>query len=511
MPMRNPVNATWDFLRGRDLQAPELVPQRGRPTTHDPSDRKLFQWNDPGALITPPTQITSGPAQWMLASPASAQSDSNSAVWACLLALSSAHIEPPLKVWQGDPETRTATWLPSVPLQMLLAEPNPVHTNLEVWFWTSWAKHLDGNAYLKKVRSGDPTQGNVVELWPLSPRLVKPITLPGSSSLIDAYRYTYAPGKWEDIPVDNILHFRIGIDDLDHRLGLSPIKRLVREIGSDQSATQFTDALLRNFGIPGLVVHVPQGASLNEEQAESLKQQLQTRFGFENRGNVGVLTAGAELRQFGFSPADLNLEALHNVPETRIAAVMGVPPAVAGLGVGLAQSSAYASLKQIRENFTEVTVSPNWRMDAAVLNHQLKPDFEVDPDVRIGYDLSGVRALQEDRTTLFTRLDNAVRTGWVMPNEARAEVGLPPMDGGDVPAPQPMPLQPGTTRPGRLPELPAAPPPKHDERVISLKAGELTADALQALVELGTPALADDLQRFFDGQRRRVMRSLTRP
>jgi HK97 family phage portal protein len=505
--MRNPVTATWDFLRGRDLQT--LEPQRGSPITHDPSDRKLFQWNDPGALITPPTHITSGPAQWMLANPQSGQSDFNSAVWACLFALSSAHIEPPLKVWQGDPETRTAEWLATSPMQALLTQPNPAHTNLEVWFWTSWAKRLDGNAYLKKVRSGNPLSGNVVELWPLSPRLVRPITLPDSTNLIDYYRYTWAPNKWEDISPENIVHFRIGIDDLDHRLGLSPIKRLVREVASDGAATQFTDALLRNFGIPGLVVHVPQGASLNDEQAEALKQQLQTRFGFENRGNVGVLTAGAELRQFGFSPADLNLEALHNVPETRIAAVMGVPPAVAGLGVGLAQSSAYASLKQIRENFTEVTVIPNWRMDSAVLNHQLRPDFTDDVNVNIGYDLSHVRALQEDRTSLFTRLDNAVRTGWVMPNEARAEVGLPPVSGGDVPAPQPMPLQPGIGRPGRLPELPAAPPPK--ERSITLKAGDLTAETFLALVDLGTPALEEELQRYFDGQRRRLVRSLAKP
>jgi HK97 family phage portal protein len=282
----------------------------------------------------------------------------------------------------------------------------------------------------------------------------------------------------------------------------------VREIASDTAATQFSDALLRNFGVPGLVVQVPPGASLSDDQAEALKQQLQTRFGFENRGNVGVLTAGATMQQFGFSPQELNLEALHNVPETRIAAVMGVPPAVAGLGVGLAQTSNFASMKQVRENFTEVTVIPAWRMDAATFNHQLKPDFTDEPDVRVAYDLSKVRALQEDRTALFTRLDNAVRTGWVMPNEARAEVGLEPMAGGDVPMPKPQ--TPAFPVPGQQ----AAPPPEvppAKERVISLKAGELTADALQALVELSTPALEDELQRFFDSQRRRVVRSLTKP
>jgi HK97 family phage portal protein len=486
-----------DYLRGRDLQI------AAQP---DPPEQKLFSWPDPGALITAPTVITSGPGQWLMANPQQSIGDGNSAVYACLLALCNAHIEPPVKVYQGDPEAGTAEWLNASPLQQLLWNPNPFHTNLELWFWTSWAKHCDGNAYLRKVRSGNELTGNVVELWPLSPRLVQPVTLPGSGNLVDFYRYTYAPSKWEDIAPENVIHFRIGVDDQDPRLGLSPLKRLVREIASDQSATQFSDALLRNFGVPGLVVQVPQGASLSDEQAEGLKQQLQTRFGFENRGNVGVLTAGATMQQFGFSPNELNLEALHNVPETRIAAVMGVPPAVAGLGVGLAQTSNFASMKQVRENFTEVTVIPNWRMDAAVFNHQLKPDFTDEDDVRIAFDLSKVRALQEDRTQLFTRLDNAVRTGWILPNEARAEVGYEPMPGGDVPMPKPqVPLLPQPADAAQ----PALPPAK--ERTISLKAGELTEDALQALVELSTPALEDELQRYFAGQRRRVVRSLTKP
>jgi HK97 family phage portal protein len=494
--MRNPLTAVIDYLQGKDLQIPE---------------QKLFSWPDPGALITPPTQITSGPAQWLLANPLANGSDFNSAVFACLLALAKAHIEAPLKVYQGDPESGTAEWLSSSPLQQLLHKPNPHHTNLELWFWCAWAKYLDGNAYLRKARAGNADSGNVIELWPLSPRLIKPMTNPGSDNLIDFYRYSFAPGYYEDIAPHNVIHFRIGIDDLDNRLGLAPIKRLVREIASDQAATQFTDALLRNFGVPGLVVEVPLGASLSDEQAEALKAKLENRFGLENRGNVGVLTAGAQLRQFGFSPDQLNLKSLHEVPETRIAAVMGVPPEVAGLGVGISVPHAYASLKQVREGFTELTVIPNWRMDQARLNHSLKPDFTSDDEVQIGYDLKLVRALQEDRTQMFTRLDNAVRTGWVMPNEARREVGLPPMEGGDEPKPQPLP---------GLPQPPAGPgqlqAPQQGPRASlppgkELKAEVITAEKLEALVDLSAEALTEELQRYLDGQRRRLVRGLSRP
>src|SRR5215467_9483718 len=412
--MRNPINVIVNYLRGEDLK-------------HSAPETKSFTWSDPGALITPPTVITSGPGQWMMAAPGYPNADGNSAVWACLLQLSNAHIEPPLRVWKGDPETTQVPpeWLSSSPLQQLLTKPNPSLTNLELWFWTSWAKHTDGNAYLRKIRSGNERTGNVVELWPLSPTKVKPITAANSTNFIDAYRYTYAPSKWEDIPPENIVHFKLGIDDQDMRLGLAPIKRLVREIASDSSATQFTDALLRNFG---------------------------------------------------FSPDQLNLKELHDVPETRICAVMGVPPVIAGLSAGLSQSQNYASMRQIRENFTELSIVPIWRMDQATFNAQLKPDFTDEDDVLVAYDLKKVRALQEDRTELFTRLDNAVKTGWVLPNEARAEVGLEPMDGGNEPLQPKLPAGP-ITQPTA--NTPPALPDGQKEHVISFKAGEMTADALQ--------------------------------
>ncbi len=128
----NPLQRVVDSVRGRDLQPTE--------------EKMLGTWPDPGALITPPTVITSGPAQWLLANPEPSIGDGNSAVWACLLALSNAHIEPPLKVYQGDPEAGTAEWLDASPLQQLLFNPNPHHTNLELWFWSCWGKHCDGHA-----------------------------------------------------------------------------------------------------------------------------------------------------------------------------------------------------------------------------------------------------------------------------------------------------------------------------------------------------------------------------
>lgn len=427
------------------------------------------------------------------------KNDGNSAVFACLMALSAAYIEPPVKVWRLDSNDKKEP-LPKHALQRMLNDPHPELTADELWWWTQWARHCDGNAYLRKMRSGNELTGNVVYLHPLSPRLVDPVTAKDSTNFIDAYRYRFEPGKWEDIPPENIIHFRLGIDDGDTRKGMSPLKRLVRAIATDEEATKFSDALLRNFAVPGLVVTTPADSQINREQAEDLSERIADRFGQDGRGRVGVLSAGATISPVGFSPEQMRLDVLHGFPESRICACIGVPPIIANLQIGLEQSANYASMRQITENFTEKKLAPIWRMDDAVLRKHLLPDFDTSETVTIERDLTEVRALQEDMDAKYKRLTEAVVAGWVLPDEARSEIGLPPME--EV-APPPL----------ALPAPTEAPPPEQVaamRRVLQLKAAgfEDYPALLAAMIELALPAATAQLDAHFDDQRKRIKRGI---
>lgn len=481
--MPNPILA---WLRGDDLKAKDRAA----------TESKLFLYSDVGAAIRAGTLVHGPGATDILNEAWGTGRDGNSAVFACLMALSLAYVEPPLKAFLTADDGQKG-WLRDSALQRLLDDPNPAHDALELWFWTQWARHLDGNAYLRKIRSGNPETGNVVELWPISPTLIRPWNAKDSRQFVDAYKYQYAPGKYEYISPGNIIHLRIGIDDRDHRMGLSPLKRLLREISSDEEATRFQEALTRNFGIPGMIVEVPQGANLDKDQAIALKQRMQTEFGSDNRGNVGVLTAGAKVATVGFSPEQMDLKALHDVPETRIAAVMGIPPIMAGLGVGLEQSQNYASSRQIAENFTERKLVPMWRMDASKLNKHLLPEFTADRRISIEHDLSDVRSLQEDTDALFKRLDIGVQGGWLRPGEARSETGFPDDPELDAlwlaerrGAPQPA-LPPGS----KAIELKALDPDRYPE-------------LMRAIADLAEPSFTEDLARYFDGARKRAKRKV---
>jgi HK97 family phage portal protein len=356
----------------------------------------------------------------------------NSAVFACLEVIAFSYPEPPLTVFkkvENDQDEK----MPDTPLQELLEFPTP-NGELsmdELLFWTAWAKHVDGNAYWFKVRSGDADIGNVVELWPVSPTLVKPVTEKNSNDWISHYEYQYAPGKTTDVSVANVIHFRHGLDDRDMRKGLAPLKALVRQVSTDEEADKFVSALLSNYAVPGLVV-IPTGTSnISETDADNMTRKLSRKFGNDNRGNVAVMSKETKIEQFGFSPKDLDMTVLHRIPEERISAVMGVPAIMAGLGAGLDRST-YNNSHEMSEWFTERKLVPQWRADAAKLNVSLKPDFTDDKDLFLAFDLKNVRTLQEDENAKYERLQKATaQKAFMTRNEARSEIGLDPYDEWD--------------------------------------------------------------------------------
>jgi HK97 family phage portal protein len=369
----------------------------------------------------------------------------NSAVFACLMALSMAFYEAPMRVakYNRDGERE---WQPDHPMQPLLDAPNPAMNAQELWFWVCWALHANGNAYLQKVRSGDSMRGNVVELWPRSPRVIE-VHTDRKTDFISRYRRDLGDGQYEDIPTENMIHLRLGIEERDHRVGCAPLRRLLRQIASDEQAAAFEDRLLRNFAVPGTIVTTPPEVSMSAEQAEMLRDRIHQAYSGERQGYTGVLTGGAKLERVSFSPSEMALEAIHKYLESRICAVLGVPPAVVGLMVGLEQTSNYASARVLFEAFTERTLIPRWSLVQAKVNQQLTLDFTNDRAVKAEFDLSDVRSLQEDETAVYTRVSMAVKEKWMTVNEARAAVNLKPIDGGDEIAPA----------------APVQPPPGQDE------------------------------------------------
>ena len=520
----NPFRAVRDYLRGEDLKVrlPEPTVENNAlpPGT---AEVKLYYETLPPAMFTynmigPNGPLIHGPGAYaMYGGYNGVPVASNSAVYACLAVIAKAYWAAPLRVYKTAADGQEA-WLNDHPFQEFADDPHEALTKREVDWWRLVAVHVHGNAYFRKVRA---EAGNPRFVQLISPTRMVPVTTKEDRArgvFISHYRHEYESAKYEDIPAEEVVHFRLGVDDGDHRLGCSPLQRCIREVCSDDEAMRFTKALLSNMGAVGLVVTLPPNVPMTREEAEELRQRIDDKFTQDGRGRTTVLTNGATMAQTGFNPQQLNLKDAHRIPEERIAAVLGVHPMVAGLGAGLDRST-FSNFEEARDALYEQTIVPLYEADAETWQkHLLRPDFDTDKAVSVRYDVSDVRALQEDENEKYARLSLAVEKKWITRNEARSEVGFPPIEGWDEEDTQSA-ADAAAALADAMP-APALPPPGDDDederrappeqrmrRVLAQRKSIALAaipGMLDALHELATPALEADLDAYFAGQRERV-------
>jgi HK97 family phage portal protein len=344
----------------------------------------------------------------------------NGAVAVCLGWIGDNFPEPRLMV------ERAAGEGPPVPvaghaLPRLVEDPNPYYDGDALLAATAMSYSAFGNAYWLKVRD---RAGRVRELWFLPHEQVRPAWPEDGSEFLSHYVYR-VEGREFSLPRRDVVHFRFGFDPRNPRLGLSRLWPVLREVVTDNQASTLMAALLRNMGIPGLLVTpTSEDAELDDGQAETLKRLVAQMTTGENAGRAIVPGVRVKVERLGLTPEELVFEKIRQLPEARICAALRIPAMVVGLSVGEHQRT-YANLAVARRSAYEDCLVPMQRRFAAALNRQLLPELGDASRERVSWDYSRVAALQDDRTELFQQNTLGVQGGWMSRNEARVRVGLP--------------------------------------------------------------------------------------
>lgn len=350
----------------------------------------------------------------------------SSIVMACVNWVTRTFPEAPLMVmkrvnddWEDVPEH---------PLMELLERPNPFYSGPLLWMGTLADWTLTGNAFWIKVRNRSK---GVAELWWVPSSLIAPKWPNDGSAFLTHYEYRPqgAPIRLE--PAD-VVHFRYGIDPQNMRKGLSPLGALLREIWTDEEASNYTASLLRNMGVPGVIISPDTGGTVSEEDAKETKKWFQDSFTGDKRGEALVMSGPTKVQTFGFSPDQMKIGDLRDIPEERVCAVLGIPAAVVGLGTGMQQTKVGATMAELRQQAYSDNIIPTQRLMAAELKTQLLPEFEESSEWGLRFDMSSVRAMQEDENKLALRHDTMVRGGWETVGEARRALGLPTDESHDI-------------------------------------------------------------------------------
>lgn len=308
------------------------------------------------------------------------------------------------------------------PMLALIQKPNPFYADIALWWGTMLSLAIDGNAYWIIVRNGAARPS---ELWYVPHWMMEPLWPQDGSTYISHYRYS--PGGGSEpmrIEPEDVVHFRYGINPRNIRKGLSPIDSAIREIFMDNESSNFVSALLRNMGVPGVVISPKGGAMPTPDDVLATKLWFQEQFGGDRRGAPLVMGAPTDVQPYGFNPQQMNMSEARDIAEERVCALLGIPAAVVGFGSGLQSTKVGATMEELRKLAWHNGILPMARLFADELQRSLLPLFGNDAGLSVDWDTSQVAALQDDEDKETERWNKRVLGGWVTVAEARAATGL---------------------------------------------------------------------------------------
>ncbi len=314
------------------------------------------------------------------------------------------------------------------PVETLIADPNDQYDGDALWKATALSYVMAGNAYWWKIRNAF---GEVIELWYLPHWMVTPLSPPDglgmtSSRVISVYHVSMGLNGPVYISPRDIVHFRFGLDPLDTRLGLPPLRSVWREIESDMEASEFSQTVLQNMGVPGLILSPKDSASTpTPDQLKELRDYLKGAASGGNRGANLVFGKPTDVVQLGFDPNKVNLAATRDIAEERVCAILGIPAAVVGFGAGLQSTKVGATMRELVKAAWVQCLIPMQKTLSRQVTAQLLPDFVAQTRrFRARFDMTEASSFQEEFDLRVTSVTKLVASGVLRVDRAQQMLGL---------------------------------------------------------------------------------------
>jgi HK97 family phage portal protein len=351
---------------------------------------------------SPPVQASAWagwPSEWSLpntSSVAGALWSETDIVWSAIDKNATATADMPVETLRGVDRVASRSWL---------TNPNPqVYTSwAEFWrqYWRSY--QTAGEAFV--LATSWFADGYPATFALLSPWLV--------TVELDGLRRRYYIGSAELSP-EEILHVRYETVPNEPR-GVGPLAHATDRLVAARALLRYSTDVSANGGRPwGVLKHKYE---LTEDQAHALQGQWLSA-AVTRHGAPAVLDQDTDLQVVQVLPKDMLLSEIQTNTDSRLAALLGVPPYLLGIESPAGSSLTYTNVTSLLDFWWRVTLRPQSHyLTAALSGWTLPYGTELSLDAR--------QFLQPDELAQAQVYEILLRAGVVDVGEVRAALRLP--------------------------------------------------------------------------------------
>ena len=339
------------------------------------------------------------------------------AVFACISKISQDLSKLPLllKKKEGD------IWVTTKDHKFnFLKRPNHFQTTQQ--FLEAWinSKHLRGNTYVLVQRD---LYGRPEKYYVLNPDLVKPLVDDDGRVFyqLSSDKLSGLTDATVVVPASEIIHDRWNC--FYHPLvGLPPIMACYMAVGAGMAIQNNSAAFFNNGGHPSGVLTAP--GHIDKAKAEDMQQRWREKYSGNNAGNTAVLGDGLQYQAIGMSAIDAQLIEQLKLSGEIVCSAFKIHPFMIGMGT-LPSGMKVSDLNELYYSGCMQT-----------LIEAIENLFERHTDAErqgftIEFDLKAL--IRMDSTAQMQNLKLGIDGAILCTNEARQELGLKPVEGGDSP------------------------------------------------------------------------------
>ena len=392
--------------------------------------------------------------------------------------LTAQNIAPlPVRVVDADNQP-----LPEHPVSQLLVRGNDTMPAANLWDNYVVAMLLSGESPLEIV---DDRRGQPLWLWPRRPDLVyvRPSLDPERANYPTVASYIVMPdastlqGKPIDVPVTNMI-----FDKFDNPLniwrGISPASAVRESVIIDVYAQTWAKRFFQKGARPEFAIVAGQG--LTKSERDRIEADFMVKYGgVENWQRPPVLESGVtDIKTFSFPPRDMEWVQQREFSRDEVGAMFGVPDELMGWG-----KDTYENMDFALRYFWTMTLKPLAQHRDMALTHFFTTKRPMlAPGQCVATDFSGVGVLQEDKSPKIDMATKLFAMGVPFNQlDTQLQLGVGPIDNGDYARSE----APAPTQDSATPE-PAA---NKDILGYHIESGVVTVN--EARADIGLPPIDD--------------------